>query len=153
MERRAYMLGLYTGQRRGDLVGMNQADRKDGRIRVVQEKTAEPLWIPEMSVLTGELASVQHMVHLTTTKGKAFDAVYFGAWFARAIEAAGLPDDCVLHGLRKAASRRLAAVGCTEVQIMAITGHRTSAMVRKYTKDASQERLASAATLKLENRR
>jgi integrase len=50
MERRAYMLGLYTGQRRGDLVGMTQADRKDGRIRVVQEKTDEPLWIPEMII-------------------------------------------------------------------------------------------------------
>jgi hypothetical protein len=37
---------------------------------------------------------------LTTSQGKAFDAVYFGAWFADVIERAGLPDDCVLQGLR-----------------------------------------------------
>jgi hypothetical protein len=50
---------------------------------------------------------------LTTSQGKAIDAVYFGAWFADAIEAANLPEDCVLRGLRKAAARRLAEAGCT----------------------------------------
>lgn len=151
MERRGYMLALFTG-RRGDLVLMTQADRKDGRIRVMQEKTDERLWIPEARALSAELESVRHMSLLTTSKGKAFEPGYFGSWFAGAIDAAGLPEDCVLHGLRKAATRRLAEAGCTDAQIMAITGHRTNAMVRKYTKDVDQERLASAALLKLENR-
>ena len=30
---------------------------------------------------------------LTTSRGKAFDPVYYGAWFADAIDDAGLPDD------------------------------------------------------------
>jgi integrase len=153
MERRAYILALFTGQRRGDLVAMTQADRKDGAIRVVQQKTGEALWIPEAGALTAELASVRHMSLLTTSRGKAFDAIYFGAWFADAIDAAGLPNECVLHGLRKTAARRLADADCTDAQIMAITGHRTSSMVRHYTKDADQKRLASAAIVKLENRR
>jgi integrase len=59
-------------------------------------------------------------------QGKAFDPVYFGAWFADAIEAAGLPDECVLHGLRKTAARLLAEAGCSKEEIKAITGHTTS---------------------------
>jgi hypothetical protein len=33
---------------------------------------------------------------------------------------------------------------------MSITGHRTSSMVDKYTRDADQKKLSSAAILKLE---
>ena len=78
--------------------------------------------------------------------------VYFGAWFAEAIEKAGLPDDIVLHGLRKTAARRLAEAGCSEEQIKAVTGHTTSRMVAHYTKGANQLKLATAAILKLEKR-
>jgi len=37
----------------------------------------------------------------TPTQDKPFDPVYFGAWFAEAIDKAGLPDDSVLHGLQR----------------------------------------------------
>ena len=151
MERRAYALALYTGQRKSDLVLMTRAHRKDGSIRVKQGKGDEELWIAEHRELTAELATGEHMSLLTTSQGKAFDAVYFGAWFADAIEKAGLPDDCVLHGLRKTAARKLAEAGCTEKQIQAVTGHVTSRMVAHYTKGADQRRLAKAAILKLEN--
>jgi integrase len=150
MERRAYLLAISTGQRKGDLVAMTRAHRKDGAIRVVQGKTGEELWIPEHRQLAAELATGDHMSLLTTSQGKAFDPVYFGAWFADAIYKAGLPDDCVLHGLRKTAARRLAEAGCTEDQIKAVTGHATSRMVSHYTKGANQKRLAKAAILKLE---
>src|SRR5690606_24055442 len=95
----------------------------------------------------------QHMSLLTTSEGKAFDAVYFGAWFADAIDDAGLPDDCVLHGLRKAAARSLADAGCTEEEIKAITGHVSSRMVSHYTKTAEKKKRAKAAILKLERAR
>ena len=115
MERRAYALALFTGQRKSDLVLMARAHRKGGTIRVAQGKTGEELWIPEHRELAAELERgvIGHMSLLTTSQGKAFDPVYFGAWFADAIEAAGLPEDCVLHGLRKTAApawpRRAAA--------------------------------------------
>ena len=150
MERRAYLLALYTGQRKGDLVLMTRAHRKDGAIRVLQGKTGEELWMPEHRELAAELATGEHMSLLTTSAGKAFDPVYFGAWFADAIEKAGLTDDCVLHGLRKTAARRLAECGCSEEQIKAVTGHATSRMVAHYTKGANQLKLATAAILKLE---
>ena len=156
MQRRAYVLALYTGQRRSDLVRMTRAHRKSGMLHVsAQEKTGEELWIPEHRELAAELArgELAHMSLLTTSAGRAFDPVYFGAWFAQAIEAAGLPQRCVLHRLRKTAAARLAEAGCTEQEIMAVTGHVTSRMVTKYTKDASKKKQASAAILKLENRK
>ena len=152
MERRAYVLALYTGQRKSDLLTMARAHRKAGFIRVVQSKTGEELWIPEHKKLTAELGrgDIRHMSLLTTTQGKAFYPVYFGAWFADAIDKAGLPEDCVLHGLRKTAARKLAEAGCSTLQIMSITGHTTSRMVDKYVKDADQKKQASAAILNLE---
>lgn len=56
MQRRAYALALYTGQRLSDLVAMTRTDRKDGFIRVVQSKTGEELWIYEHCELKAELA-------------------------------------------------------------------------------------------------
>lgn len=155
MQRRAYALALYTGQRRGDLVAMTRAHRKGGEIRVKQDKTDEELWIWEHSNLTTELDldTDAHMSLLTTSQGKGFDAVYFRAWFADAIDDAGLPDDCVLHGLRKTAASRLAEAGCTEAEIKSITGHVSSQMVALYTKRANQKKRAKAAILKLENNR
>jgi len=66
-----------------------------------------------------------------------------------AIVAAGLPDRCSSHGLRKAASRRLAEAGCTEKEIQAITGHVSLAEVARYTRAANQKKLARSAVRKL----
>lgn len=100
-----------------------------------------------------ELAAGEHMSLLTTSQGKAFDAVYFGAWFADVIAKAGLPDDCVLHGLRKTAARTLAEAGCSELEIQSVTGHVSGRMVAHYTKGADQRKRATAAITKLENSR
>ena len=74
MERRAYLLAVFTGQRKADLVAMTRAHRKDGAIRVLQSKTGEELWVPEHSDLAAELTTGEHMSLLTTSAGKAFDA-------------------------------------------------------------------------------
>ena len=153
MQRRAYTLALYTGQRRGDLVAMTRGHRKAGAIQVCQGKTGVEVSIPEHRNLAAELGLGEqgHMSLLTTSKGKAFNPVYFGAWFAEAIDEAGLPESCVLHGLRKTSAQRLADAGCTDREIMSITGHKTSRMVSLYTEKAETKKRASAAILKLEN--
>ena len=133
---------------------MSRTDRHLGSIRVVQSKTGEELWIAEHRELTAELArGVAGISNLLTTptQGKPFDPVYFGAWFADAIEAAGLPDDCVLHGLRKCAARKLAEIGCSEELIKAVTGHDTTRMIAHYVKGANQRKMAQAAISKWEN--
>jgi hypothetical protein len=105
MQRRAYALALYIGQRKRDQITRTRAHRKDGGIYVVQAKTDEELWIPEHRELTKELArgvaGIDTLL-VTPTQGKPFDETYYGAWFADAIEEADLPDDCVLHGCASA---------------------------------------------------
>ena len=53
---------------------------------------------------------------------------------------------------RKAAGRRLAEVGCTAHEIMAVLGHKTLAEAERYTCEADQARLAMEAIIKLEIR-
>jgi len=151
MERRAYALAKFTGQRCGDIANMTKAHRKDGAIRVVQSKTGAELWIHEHRVLAAELGLVGgHMSLLTKPDGSAFDSNLLGIWFADAIEEAGLPDACVMHGLRKTAARMLAEAGCSAHQIASITGHRSLTEIERYTRAADQKRMATAAIHRLE---
>lgn len=152
IQRRAYELALGTGQRRSDLSAMTWSDIQQGVIHVVQQKTGAKVWVPIHSSLAEELrlTSREHVSILTTVRERGFSADYLGEWFAAAIDAAGLPEECVLHGLRKSAAARLASVGCTAHEIMAITGHKSLAEVERYTRDAQMGKLAKAAILKLE---
>jgi integrase len=65
------------------------------------------------------------------------------------IEAAGLGRHCVLHGLRKACCRRLAEMGCGEKEIASVSGHTTLGEVARYTRAASQEKLADLALARI----
>lgn len=153
-ERLVYELALRTGQRRGDLAKMTWADVKGGKIEVVQQKTGEKVKAVIHSSLAKELETAPRgraVNVLTTEKGLPFTPSYLGVWFARAIEAAGLPDDCVLHGLRKTLATRLADKGATPHQVMSMTGHRTLGMVAEYTDGANREKLAEEAGRLLED--
>lgn len=153
MQRAAFSLAYHTTQRRSDLVAMTQADRVDGRILVAQGKTDKRLAIRELSALTRDLDAVpRHMSLLTGKRGAAFDPVYFGAWFAEAIAAADLPEDCVLHGLRKSGVVALAEAGCTDAEIQAVSGQ-SAKMASYYRAQANREALADAAIIRLENAR
>ena len=146
-ERVAFGLLLYTGQRRSDVVLMSWRDIEGTAIHVAQQKTKAKLLIPLHRKLK-ELLAVwprDHLVILSTGHGKPFTAAGFGNWMADKIAAAGLPDLCVTHGLRKAAARLLAEAGCTTHQIMAVTGHKSLSEVERYTKGAQQKRLAEEA--------
>lgn len=152
MQRRAFLLALYTGQRRGDLAAMTWHARRDGLIHVVQEKTGEVLAVPEHSALTAELTGVERrsVMILHQPSGQPYKPGRLGDVMAKAIDAAGLSTECVLHGLRKSAAAALAEAGCSDREIMAITGHRTPAMVSLYTRQADQKRLARSAMAKRE---
>jgi site-specific recombinase XerD len=89
---------------------------------------------------------------INTKYGKPFTVDSFSQWIRDAITAAGLSLDCQPHGLRKAAGRRLAEAGCTAHEIMAILGHKTLTEAERYTREADQAQLATAALAKLEGR-
>jgi len=144
--RLAMALLLYTGQRRSDVVVMGRQHVAEGRIAVCQQKTAARLQIPILPELAAVLAATAcpNLTFLTTEYGKPFSPAGFGNWFRDRCNEAGLKE-CSAHGLRKAASRRLAEAGCTNQQIKAITGHKTDKEVARYTAAADQMRLADQA--------
>jgi integrase len=158
-QRMAYSLLLYTGQRRQDVAAMTEHDLVGERIKVVQEKTGAKIDIPAHETLRAELdlrkrqfmllvADVAVKGRSKERKQQAFTSEALGQFLADAIDEAKLPDDCVVHGLRKTAARKLAEAGCSEDEIMAVTGHRSAQMVRLYVKGASRVKMADSAVLK-----
>jgi len=144
-ERLALALLLYTGQRRSDVVSMGRQHVSGGRIAVVQVKTEARLKIRVHPKLQVEIN--QHLAGMTfllTQYGAPFSAAGFTQWFVESAVEAGLHRRTP-HGLRKAASRRLAEAGCSAKQIGAITGHKTLAEIENYTRDADQVRLMDSA--------
>jgi integrase len=159
--RLAFALLLYTGQRRGDVV-------KIGR----QHMHPDPHWEHGVLVLDqgktegGDEAHVEIPVHpklaeviaatptvgvktfVVTHFGKPYTAPGFGNWFRELCDAADCPDVSA-HGLRKATARRLAEIGCSALQIAAITGHATLKEVERYTNAADRKRMAREAMAKL----
>jgi hypothetical protein len=55
--------------------------------------------------------------------------------------------------MNKCAARKLAEAGCSEREIMSVSGHKTATMVAHYVEDANKRVRSSAAILKLENAR
>jgi integrase len=143
--RLALALALYTGQRRGDIVRMGWQNVKGERITVRQQKTGATLAIrihPELARALA-VAPKDNLTFLMTEWGASFTAAGFGNWFRDCSEA-GLPQ-CSIHGLRKAACRRLAEAGCSANEIAAVSGHASLREVARYTAAASQVHLADQA--------
>jgi integrase len=151
--------GDYTGQRRSDLVRFGWGEvREDDEgvlwIGFTQHKGRNrhpiTLAIPIIPELQHYLADdrVGDTTFLMSEYGKPFTAAGVGNRFRKRWDAADL-GHCSVHGLRKAAAARLAELGCSEFEIMAITGHQTSKEVTRYTKGASQKLRAASALARL----
>jgi integrase len=146
-ERLALALGLYTGQRRGDVIRMGRQHVRDGVMHVRQEKTNAVLAIPVHPELARVLVAVPatQLTFIQTLKGTPFTGHAFSDWFGKACDAAGLDARCTFHGLRKAACRRLAEAGCSANEIAAISGHSTLKEVARYTRAVDQAKMARNA--------
>ena len=153
--RLALALLLYTGQRRSDIVSFGTGNRKGQALQFTQQKNRRRKPVSLILPLHPELEQViaatpsTGPTFLVTEFGKPFTSNGFGNRFRKWCDEAGLPNTCSAHGLRKAAAARLAEAGATELEIRAITGHQTSHEVNRYTKAASQKRMAEAGMTKL----
>lgn len=150
--RLAIHLLYFTGQRIGDVVRMRWNDIKRGRIHVTQQKTGKDLKIPIAAELQAELDRTPKtgMTILTDNIGgpisdqRVRDEIKtFGRQHGHKI---------VPHGLRKNAVISLLEAGCTVAETAAITGQ-TFQLVEYYARQIDQDRLGSAAIVKLENKR
>jgi integrase len=148
--RLALGLLLYTAQRRSDIVRLGRQHMRGGVLSVRQQKTGALVEIPVHRDFRALLDATpaDNLTFLVTETGKPFTPPGFGNWFRKVCDEAGLPKECAAHGLRKAASRRLAEAGCTAHEIMAITGHRTLREVTRYTEAADRKQLARSAIKK-----
>jgi integrase len=141
--RLALGLGLYTAQGRQDVIAMGPQHIRDGVLYWVRKKTEHSTAIelevpvhPDLCVIIDATPS-GHLTFLVTEFGKPFTAAGFGNWFRDRCNEAGLRH-CTFHGLRKAASSRLAEAGATPHEIAAITGHATLKEIERYTKTADR---------------
>ncbi|WP_068316526.1 tyrosine-type recombinase/integrase [Polycladidibacter hongkongensis] len=150
-------LGLYTGQRTSDILGMRLADIKNDRIRVIQDKTRKELWIPIHNSLQPTIRDCRergHIYLITRHNGAPLDPGGFRAMFTREM---GKPltsrirsEGFKPHGLRASAASRLKQIGCSNGQISSITGM-SNAMVERYTQQYEQLKTAETAIALWEN--
>ncbi|WP_244540159.1 tyrosine-type recombinase/integrase [Kaistia soli] len=145
--RLAMALLLYTGQRRSDIVVLGRQHVRDGWLIFTQFKgrnrkpaRMEIPIIPELQRII-DASPTGDLTYLKTTFGKPFTGNGFGNRMRKWCNDAGL-SDCSSHGLRKAAAARLAELGCSDREIMSITGHTTTKEIDRYTRSARQRKMA-----------
>jgi integrase len=152
--RLALALLLYTGQRRSDVIVFGRQHVRDGRLIFIQQKNRNrkpvSLSIPVVPALQKVIAASPcgDLTFLVTDFGRPFTSAGFGNKFRDWCNQAGLRH-CSAHGLRKATAARLAELGASEHEIMAVTGHQTSKEVTRYTRAARQVVLAESAMARL----
>ena len=152
--RLAFALLFYTGQRRSDVVHFGRQHLRDGCINFTQYKNRNRkpilLSIPITQALQEVISASPcgDLTFLVTDFGRPFSAAGFGNKFRFWCNQAGLPH-CSAHGLRKAAAARLAELGASEHEIMAVTGHQTSKEVARYTRAVRQKVLAERAMARI----
>lgn len=126
--RRALVLAVHTGQRRGDLVRLRWSDYDQRRrtISLRQGKTGTALVIPCAPELAAELAAWRldavTLTILASPAGRPWVAGHLTHALGERLEKLGIAGKNI-HGLRKLAAVRLALAGCTIHEIAAITGH------------------------------
>ena len=150
----AVVMAAASGQRGEDLVTMAWSAYDGTAIEVVQAKTGARVWVPLHATAKARVdaAPRRAVTILTRPDGKPWKIDHFRHAMGAAIRAAGL-SGVVTHGLRATAATWLAEAGCSEREIMAITGHTSSASVSRYTRQADRKRQATAAVTKLERYR
>lgn len=132
------LLALTTGMRRGEILGLRWVDVDLKRRQAVLHKTKNrerrsvPL-VPRVIELLEAHAKVRRLdtpfVFPQPGKDRAIDPAH---WFEHALKAAKVAE-FRFHDLRHTAASYLAMSGATTAEIAAVLGHKTLAMVKRYS--------------------
>lgn len=151
-----FLLALWTGQRRNDVLRMAWGAYDGATIRMTQSKGKRRVVIPVAAELRAALDGTKRRaaVICVTSRGTRWTGDGFSASFRKTCEAAGI-EGLTFHDLRGTAVTRLAMAGCTVPEIATITGHSlktVGAMLDRHylSRDAG---LAESAIAKLEKHR
>jgi integrase len=120
----ALQLGLWTGQRQGDLLRLTWSAYDGKRITLKQSKTGVPVIIPVGSPLKAALDTTTRRspIILVNSDGKPWTAHGFSSSWRKACRGVGI-FGVTFNDLRGTAVTRLALAGATEAEIATITGH------------------------------
>lgn len=132
------VLALSTGMRQGEILGLTweAVDLKSGHVTLFDTKNGETRGVPVVGValdLLTEHAKVRRIdtpLVFPSTKGST--PINFRQGWLSAVEAAGI-EDFRFHDLRHTAASHLAMSGATLAEIAEILGHKTLAMVKRYS--------------------
>jgi integrase len=166
--RLALGLGMYTLQRRGDVVQMGRQHIASGEVIRVgpyvidtwlrsmkQQKTGTPYHLPifpELKTLI-EATPSEHLTFLVTKSGQPYRPNDFSDQFRAWCDEAGLPRRCTFHGLRKYGCVLFAENDCGAPEIAAWSGHLSLREVQRYIDKADQKKRARNAMVKVLNAR
>jgi integrase len=155
-QRLVFEFALETVSRRGEVVRLGPQHvyaGRDGRpwIRIARIHGSDDVDIPVTPELQAAIDAMPkaHLTFIVTAYGRPRSKFGLGTDFAQWARAAGLPDHCRLHGLKKGGMRRAAEAEMTTHELMARSGHKTLAEVERYTKEANQKKLADSGAAKL----
>lgn len=145
-ERLALEMLLCTALRESDVVTVGRQHRQGDELHLHHGKNDSGTTIPISPSLRAAMDAYDsgNLTYLATQYGRPFTVKGFYNWFKRACVKAGL-SHCSPHGLRKAASRRLAEAGATPLEGRAVTGHKTDRMFAYYAESANKRALAGTA--------
>lgn len=118
------LLGLWTGQRQGDLLRLPWSAYDGAYIRLKQSKGGVRVVIPIGAPLkrTLDAAVKRSPIIMTTMDGNPWTPDGFRASWRKACKRAGVVG-VTFNDLRGTAVTRLALAGCTEPEIATISGH------------------------------
>lgn len=158
-ERLAFEVLDWTAARCVDAVTLGwQMVGDDGWLSFTQAKTGNPVALPITAPLPAWAAAFEddrrHLLAclpgdrlqwITTIHGKPRSHKSMSQWFSKAASAAGLPDDCTAHGLRKARAAAVAEVGGSASRIGAWIGDVSLQMAAHYTRQADRRAILTGA--------
>lgn len=150
--RRAFMVALYTGLRRDDVINLTRDHISNGRICIETGKTGVEVVIPVLDRLAEELdrqlpiPNVKLLV--TGTRGRKIRGDVLTHSIAKEAKRIGIANPAPFHGLRKNAVMRFIEAGLDDKQIHAITGQ-SSEMIEHYGQEYDRHRLVDQAVIKL----
>jgi integrase len=142
----AIALAWYTGQREGDILGLQWKDFKNGYINLIQTKTRAEIGVkvhPELEAILSRIKSDEPDHFFIVSGRKSISGQAFRGRFLRATNDMGVYK--TFHGIRKGVASELAERGRSTKEIAAILGHKTTRMAEYYAEQACGKKLASNA--------
>lgn len=139
-------------QRPGDVRKLCWGDIKNNVFEFKQEKTGTEVYVPLAPVLKERLSNI-HEGHAWETiltyevTGKPYTQWDYAKIARSIMRKANLPKELRIGDLRRTGTTKLANSGCTEDQIMSVTGHKSREMVSVYVKrsrETAQDAIAQA---------